>query len=188
MLFYGISRAKTETDWTGIGGVCTKVVRADAGRTPHPSADRSQLSPLGLLLILLSGLILLVGALTPALAQPPESGVRALSGAEKRREARGWIELEQDQRAYRSKVEPLDLQQQRELEVIERSQALDLRALQQRDVRELERVERQQRLTPSSNLDRGRIQTRDAAADIRRRAERHRSNIRLQQEGLPFGR
>lgn len=188
MRFRGISGSGSETDWTSVGGFCTKVVPFLASRRPRRPVGRAQPLPLDLVLILVGGLILSAGALMPVFAQPPQSATRALSGAEPRREARGWIELEQDQRTYRNKVETIDLQQQRELEVIERSQQLDLRALQQRDRRELDRVEREQRLTPPSNLDRGRIQTRDAAADIRRRAERHRSNIRLQQEGLPFGR
>lgn len=102
--------------------------------------------------------------------------------------ARGWLELAQDQRSYRDRTGPLDLKQERQLEVIERSQRLDLRALQQRDARELERAERAQRLAPPGALNSTRVPARDAAADIRRRAERHRSNIRRQQQGLPFHR
>ena len=106
-----------------------------------------------------------------------------------RREARGWLELDVDQRAYRDRVSPLDLKQQRRLETIERSQRIDLRAMQQRNQRDLERVERQRRLrqTPGS-IRTPTIPARDNAADIRLRAERHRLNIRSQQDALPFKR
>jgi hypothetical protein len=134
---------------------------------------------------------LLLGVmLASAAATVQAAGERTAPGAsaqQSRSDARGWLQLDLDQRAYRERVEPLDLQQQRRLEVIEREQRLDLRALQQRDARELEQAARQRRLAPDHDLGVA-IPRRDAAADIRRRAERHRDNIRREQLWLPFSR
>jgi len=179
MQFCGIFRLYTGSDWNRVDLFCTDRVHPGSRGTLSPS-----LAPLAAALIA----VLLALTLPIAAAEPPSAGADALAASAQRREARGWIELEQNQRAYRDRVEPLGLKQQRQLETIERSQGVDLRALQQRDAREIERLERQQRIAPSSNLDHTRAPTRDAAADIRRRAERHRTNIRLQQEGLPFRR
>ncbi len=129
-------------------------------------------------------LILILFAIPAAGQEQRSTNAGALEARQERHAARGWLELEQEQRAYRDRVEPLDLQQQRELEIIERSQQLDLRRLQQRNVRDLDRLERQRRLRPPSKAYN--VPKRDAAADIRRRAERHRSMIRSQQRGLPF--
>ena len=132
-------------------------------------------------------LVLAVLGVTAEADEPTlSSNPGVLEATQERRDARGWLELEQNQRAYRDRVAPLDLKQQRQLETIERSQQLDLRRLQQRNVRELDKLERQRRLTPPGNLDAYNVPKRDAAADIRRRAERHRSMIRSQQQGLPF--
>ncbi len=179
MQFCGIARLYTGSDWNRVDLFCTD--RVHPGRRGTHSLS---LAPLAAALIA----VLLALTLPIAVAEAPSAGADAHAASAQRREARGWIELEQNQRAYRDRVEPLGLKQQRQLETIERSQGVDLRALQQRDAREIERLERQQRITPSSNLDRTRAPTRDATTDIRRRAERHRTNIRLQQEGLPFRR
>jgi hypothetical protein len=96
--------------------------------------------------------------------------------------ATGWLQLERDQRRYRERVEPLDPREERQLEVIERSQRDDLRAAQQR----LERAERfddrQQRMTPAPVVPR-----RDWGAERRRVIERKRLEVQMQQQGLPFG-
>lgn len=135
-------------------------------------------------LLLFSGLLADVHPLRAA-----GQGDPAAAGAHQRHDAaRGWLTLEGDQRAYRDRVGPLGLKHQRQLETIERSQQLDLRAVQQRTGRQIERAERVQRLAPSSNLGTPQIPMRDAAADIRRRIERHRYNIRSQQGWLPFHR
>ncbi len=185
MQFCGISGLYFGIDWTRIGRVCTDLVRLNADDSPSSSRRGSSRRPF--VAILIASVLALGGtsaaAETPNAEASPIAG--SVAGSAQGRDTRGWIELEQDQRAYREAVKPLDLEQQRQLETIERSQALDLRALQQRNAREIERLERQQRIAPSSNLKRLRAPTRDTAADIRRRAERHRTNIRLQQEGLP---
>lgn len=133
-------------------------------------------------------LLILVAHASPVAAEAPQGAASALGATQERRTARGWIELEQDQRAYRNRVAPLDLKQQRQLETIERSQQLDLRALQQHNTRAINRAEHQQRIAPQTNLGADSVPARDAAADIRRRAERHRFNIRSQQDGIPFQR
>lgn len=105
-----------------------------------------------------------------------------------RTEARGWLRLESAQRSERDRIEPLSLEETRALEVIERGQRLRLRALEQANRRAADRAERSARLTPMSNLGVGTLPARDAAADIRRRAERYRQRLNDQQLGLPFGR
>jgi len=103
--------------------------------------------------------------------------------AETRREASGWLSLERDQRAYRERVEPLDLREQRQLGVIERSQRNDLRALQQRQQRALQFERQSQRRIPDADVPR-----RDLFPQQRRAVERKRLQIRMQQDGLPYGR
>lgn len=175
-------RVRVGTDWIRQLRFCTIAVRFDAGC----------FQLFGLKAMLAVGWLALILAAfgIPAAAEggTPGGNASPLAATQERRAARGWLELEQDQRAYRSRVAPLDLKQQRQLETIERSQRLDLRAIQQRDAREVDRRERQQRLQPRSNLDAHSVPRRDAAADSRRRAERHRATIRSQQQGLPFSR
>lgn len=131
-----------------------------------------------------------VGMLTNVQPLPASAqGVSEAVGARQTRDAaRGWLILEGYQRTYRDRVGPLGLKQRRQLDSIERSQQLDLRAVQQRNARQVESAERTQRLAPSSSLGVPLIPKSDAAADIRRRIERHRYNIRSQQGRLPFHR
>lgn len=116
------------------------------------------------------------------------SETQGFESAQERRAARSWLELEQEQRAYRNRVAPLDLKQHRQLEIIERSQQLDLRRLQQGNARELDRLERQRRLTPPSNLNTYNGPRWGSAGDNRRRAERHRWMIRGQHQRPLFHR
>jgi hypothetical protein len=98
--------------------------------------------------------------------------------------ATGWLQLERDQRTYRERVAPLDLQEQRELGVIERSQRNDLRALEQR-VDRAERLDRHREAGP----DRARpVPRRDYGAERRRALQRQRLDVQIQQQGLPYGR
>jgi hypothetical protein len=110
------------------------------------------------------------------------------SATQQRREARGWLELDIEQRAYRDRPPKLDLQQRRQLDALERSQRVDLRAAQQRHQRTLEQSQRERRLSPPGNLGAPTLPMRDNAADIRRRAERHRLDIRSQQDAMSFRR
>lgn len=66
---------------------------------------------------------------------------RQTSVAQQRTEARGWLQLDQEQRTYRERVEPLQPQEEATLEQLERRQQLDLRGLhleQRRDRRRQE--------------------------------------------------
>ena len=105
-----------------------------------------------------------------------------IAHADTRREARGWLELEQDQTSYRERVAPLDLREQRQLEVIERSQRNDLRALQQRQQREVQFERQSTRRAPNTDVPR-----RDPFQPQRRAVERLRLRIQMQQDGLPYG-
>jgi hypothetical protein len=109
--------------------------------------------------------------------------VSLIAHADTRREARGWLELEQDQASYREPVLPLDLREQRQLEVIERSQRNDLRALQQRQQREVQLKRRSMRRAPKLDVPR-----RDPLQPQRRAVERLRLRIQMQQDGLSYGR
>jgi hypothetical protein len=104
--------------------------------------------------------------------------------AAEQRTASGWLQLERDQRTYRERVAPLDLQEQRELGVIERSQRNDLRALEQR-VDRAEQLDRRREAGP----DRARpVPRRDYATQRRRALEQQRLDVQTQQQGLPYGR
>ncbi|KAA6185788.1 hypothetical protein F2Q65_07240 [Thiohalocapsa marina] len=118
-------------------------------------------------------LFLLIGLVTdPALAQT-------------RREATGWLQLEQDQTAYRERIAPLDLRQRRQLDAVERQQRLEQRALQQRQARE----RRLPRPDPGPTLDAPRqIPPGDHRADWRRASERLRLQQEIRRSQLPFGR
>jgi hypothetical protein len=98
--------------------------------------------------------------------------------------ASGWLQLERDQRTYRERVAPLDLQEQRELGVIERSQRNDLRAREQR-VDRAEQLDRRRSLGPGQARP---VPRRDYAAERRRALERQRLDVQTQQQGLPYGR
>jgi hypothetical protein len=171
-------------DWNKRFCPCTIPVRSGSriGCCPQGGQRVNLLSVLG-------GLVLIATSQSvPGAGETPRGTVAAFGAAQERRAARGWIELEQEQRAYRNRLGSLDLKRQRQLETLERSQQLDLRALQQRDARAIDRVERQQRIIPQANLNAYRRPARDAAADIRQRAERHRVKIRGQQDGRSFRR
>ena len=179
-------------DWVSPWRGCTILVRSDASCCQR---NRSTIMPLLGGLVgrltgrltggLVSGLVLMstTFVVVPAVAGGADDDTPVLSANQERRDARGWLELEQEQRAYRDRVAPLDLKQQRQLEIIERSQRLDLRRMQQRDAREIERLERQQRLRSSTSRDAYSLSRRGAAADIQRRVEQRRARIRNQQEG-----
>jgi hypothetical protein len=102
--------------------------------------------------------------------------------ADGRQTAAGWLQLERDQQRYRERVAPLDLREQRQLEIIERTQRNDLDAAQQR-LRRSEQLERGRRLlTPPPRVPR-----RDTGAERRRTIERLRLDLQLQQQRLPYG-
>lgn len=174
-------------DWVSHLRGCTIPVHFDAGCCQR---DRSRIMPLlgdlaGRVFGGLAGGLVLISTtfvIAPAVAGGAGDDAPALSATQERSDARGWLELEQEQRAYRDRVAPLDLKQQRQLEIIERSQRLDLRRIQQRDTREIERLERQQRLRSPTARDAYSLPRRGAAADIQRRAEQRRARIRNQQE------
>ncbi|MBK5939993.1 hypothetical protein CCR96_12235 [Halochromatium roseum] len=180
---HGNNGVRVGKNWIKRPSFCTNAVRAMPRGCQSDLAIRDKRCRTFSLLLLI-----LVAHGLPVVAQVSSDSANALGSTQERHAARGWIELEQNQRAYRNRVAPLDLKQQRQLETIERSQQLDLRALQQRNARAIDRAEHQQRIAPQTNLGADRVPARDAAADIRRRAERHRVNIRGQQEGLPFRR
>ncbi|MCF7978817.1 MAG: hypothetical protein K9L82_12520 [Chromatiaceae bacterium] len=184
---HGNNGVRVGKNWIKRPYFCTIAVRAmppgcQTALGVRDQRSRTRSRTIGLLLLILAA------QGSPIAAQVSSGAANALGATQERRAARGWIELEQDQRAYRHRVAPLDLKQQRQLETIERSQQLDLRALQQRNTRAINRAEHQQRIAPQTNLGADRGPARDTAADIRRRAERHRFNLRSQQEGLPFRR
>jgi len=106
-----------------------------------------------------------------------------IAHAETRREARGWLELQQDQTSYSERVAPLDLREQRQLEVIERDQRNDLRALQQRQRRAVQFERQSMRRAPNTDVPR-----RDPFQPQRRAVERQRLRMQMQQDGLPYGR
>ncbi len=110
-----------------------------------------------------------------------------MAGAETRREARGWLQLERDQETYRDRVEPLDLRDQRRLETIERSQRNELRALQQRQRRESQAESRSHRVGQHRDLPR-QVPRREPFLQQRQAVERKRLEIRMQQDRLPYGR
>lgn len=100
--------------------------------------------------------------------------------------AAGWLQLEQDQRAYRDRVAPLDLRERRELSIVEREQRNTLEAVRQRQ-RRVEQLERRRaRLTPPRQVPRQEPR-RDWRADRRRVLEAQRLDLRMEQYRLPFG-
>lgn len=151
----------------GLG--CTDIVQ----RGTFTHAIRG-LGPLALALSLLHG---------PAAAQAPLPD-------RPRRDAAGWLQLEADQRAYRERVEPLDLREERDLEIIERRQDNDLRALQQQQRRELEQDQRMLRLR-RGQVDEGFAppppRQGTTTYEDRRAYERQRLDRQLEQRRLPFG-
>lgn len=178
---------RVAANWIREAASCTSMVRYTARCCDFRcSINRPSLGWVMLVLIWVMLVLIVLGIPAEADEPRPSGNASALEAGQERRAARGWLELEQDQRAYRDRVAPLDLKEQRQLEVIERSQQLGLRRLQQRNARQRDKLERQRRVTPPGNLDAYNVPKRDAAADIRRRAERHRSMIRSQQQGLPF--
>lgn len=115
----------------------------------------------------------------PAAGQDPAAG-------EQRREAAGWLELSRSQRAYRERVAPLTLREQRELSVIERSQRLDLRAEEQRRRRAIAAERREQPLAQPPGVQP--LPPRVLAPRLRRDDDRLRLRLQMQQQRLPFGR
>jgi len=167
--FGDLRRHGVPRDGAARGSICTDIVR------------RCQLTldVKGFAVLVTVG-VLAAGA---APAQPPPTDLP-------HREAAGWLELEADQRAYRERVEPLDLRQERELETIERRQRNDLRALQLRQRRELDDDRRAlRRRRQEADVDGIPMPPRPGVRrDDRRQYERQRLNRQLEQRWLPFGR
>jgi len=101
--------------------------------------------------------------------------------------AQGWLQLEQDQRAYRERVAPLDLREQRELSTIERQQRLDLQSLQQRQRWDEGLARRRPRIAPSPEVPRKPL-PRDWRSDRHRAGEALRLDQQMERYRLPFGR
>jgi len=125
--------------------------------------------PLGLVLAMLAG-----GAWTPLHAGPHAS-------------AAGWLQLEQDQRAYRERVAPLDLRERRALSSIQRTQRNDFAALEQRQRWSREQVYGQRYsqapgVTPPPEMPPPRWR-----AGQHRAQEAQRLDRQMQQYRLPFG-
>lgn len=162
---------------------CTIAVHLDPSR--GQSRGLGAVAQVGWVLLSLAALTSSASAADGASASASAS---AMAATQERRAARGWLELEQEQRAYRDRVAPLDLKEQRLLESLERSQRLELRGIQLRNARELERRERQRRLESQAGAAYNRMPRWDTAAEVRRRAERFRATIRSRQDRLPFSR
>jgi hypothetical protein len=103
--------------------------------------------------------------------------------AQKRTEARGWLQLESDQRAFRDQVSPLPAAEAAALDQLDQRQALELRGLQLEQRRELQAEEhldripgneRPVRLPPAVRNERGQ--------------SRERLQMRIQRETLRSGR
>jgi len=128
------------------------------------------------------GLVLLaIGSAAAAGPVPPE---------QPHREATGWLELEQDQRQFRERIEPLDLRDERVLETIEGSQRIDLREVQQRQARDLEQQQRdlrrqRQQAAPTEVPPPAR---RTPGFRQQRALERQRLERQMEQRRLPFDR
>jgi hypothetical protein len=153
-------------EWHNDGGRRTLLVRYSRGLMP----------------------LLMVSACGVALA--PVSAIAQDGSMAQRPADRGaWLQLRRDQAIYRERVEPLDLRDQRRLEVIEREQVMELEAVLQRQRLERSRQRlRERRL--GSGTDRG-----VGAADRADMANRHRQLIReqrlrtrIQQQTLPHHR
>lgn len=112
----------------------------------------------------------------------------ALEAGAQRRAARGWLQLEQDQRAARERLPALELRRERELGTVERGQRTRLRALEQRDARRTERQQRQLQRPRQSALEANPVPRRDLRQDLRNRAEQLRQRIRIRQDLQRFRR
>lgn len=98
------------------------------------------------------------------------------------REARGWLELDRSQKAYRERVEPMTPAEESTLEQIERGQELDLRRLDQHQQRREQEFERRERFTMPDQpppLPRPGVTLRES--------NRQRLDLRIEQETLRGG-
>lgn len=95
-----------------------------------------------------------------------------------RQEARGWLQLEEDQRIYRERVAPRSPADAATIRGVEQRQRLDLRELQAQQRRK-EQIHRRS----SREGDGGKPLGRDAPA-ARRDLDRQRLEMRLQRETL----
>ena len=121
-----------------------------------------------------AGLLLLTALLPGFDAVAGESeGV----AARQRQEARGWLQLEQDQRAYRERVEPLSPQGAITLKGMEQRQQLELRELQVRQRREWQSERRRLGLPEAE-----RPSPRMSAPGLKRDFDRKRLEMRLQRD------
>jgi hypothetical protein len=116
--------ASSRTAFRPLPGRCTSAVRLGPGRR------------------------IIVAVLAAFWLAWPLSLSAAEDGAQQRREARGWLQLERDQSTYRERREPLSPSASRDLEQIERRQDLGLRQLQQDQQRAVREAERRERFTP----------------------------------------
>jgi hypothetical protein len=156
--------------------------RARSNRTSiKPSADgRTRTVRINCRLARLASLIL--AATIVWVGFESSAGEGAGVASQQRREARGWLELDADQRGFRERVEPLAPADTRTLEQLEHRQRLDLRTLQQEQRREVRADERRARSLGKPPPARAMPELRRDMSDTRERVER-----RIQQETFRGG-
>jgi len=104
-------------------------------------------------------------------------------GAQQRTEARGWLQLEGDQRVYREQVGPLPPADAAALDRLDQRQALRLRGLHLDQRRTLQMDERLERIPGNDRTER-----LPAAVRNERGQSRERLQMRTQREALRGGR
>ena len=107
-------------------------------------------------------------------------------GAQKRNEARGWLQLETDQRAYRERSEPLTPGESATLKGLERRQGLQLRRFQLEQRRSLQDRNRRAR-TPGVKRRAAGTAAVNRLKD-KRGMQREQLDMRIQRETLRLGR
>jgi hypothetical protein len=139
-------------------------------------------------------LIVLLGSAGPVSAGDPARARISMeaAGAFQAREAQGWLQLGQDQRAARARAEPLTPRQSRELQSIEQQERAGLAATLQTQRREIDALRLAQRRGPDPGLSGPGREARMRGLQMRQGREldalRLRQGMGRQALGLPGGR
>jgi hypothetical protein len=135
------------------------------------SVRQAGILPLGMVAALLAAVLA-----SPLVLAAPGASL----SLEERQQAAGWLQLRQDQKAYRESLGPLTPGQAAARDALERQQQLQWKAMEQRQRESLQLRERLRRLPgpPSARVGVG-------ETGPRRGLERERLNMRLQRDMLP---
>lgn len=140
-----------------------------------------------------AALIVLLGSVGPLPAEGAEGARIAAetTGVSPAREAKGWLQLDADQRAARARSEPLTPLQSRQIQIRERQERIRLMETyqdQRREIDALRRAERRGSELGGSRFGRGvRKQGLLMRQDREREALRLRQGMERERLGIPLG-